>query len=211
MRKPTLWVAVLGLILAACATAMPAASPPANYSGPVAERPQYTPGERWSFTNPKIGGWDYVYTGQRGGLHVFQNVYRGKTFDWLHTPDLALVRSEGRARAHPDVTDREASPNTGVPHFPLFVGKRWQDRHTYTAGNDVAQRSIDASVAAYEQITVPAGTFSAFKIEVKNQRLGREAAAYETYWYAPDAKFFVKYFSREFEWEMELVRYQPTK
>lgn len=184
------------------------AVPPADYKGPVAERPAFTLGTTFTFVNPKIGEWSYRYAGKRKGLHVFQNLYMGKPpYDWLYTPDLALVRSEGRAAARQGkLRDREYKPDNGYLRFPLFVGKEWSHDYTNIRKTDTVDRSKRAKVEAYEKVTVPAGVFWAFLIEASNQRLDREYPAYETYWYAPEVKWVVKYKSEEFKWEYELVR-----
>jgi hypothetical protein len=44
------------------------------------------------------------------------------------------------------------------------------------------------TVAAYEDVTVPAGTFKAFRIEIG----GAGTATHSTFWYAPVAKAVVK-------------------
>ncbi|MFQ5897949.1 MAG: hypothetical protein ACE5JN_06855 [Candidatus Methylomirabilia bacterium] len=173
--------------------------------------PAFELGYRLTFTNPRLGEWDYVYRGQREGLLVFENVYKGETFDWLYAPDLAEVRSVGRPAGHDGRPEIENTPHNGMLKFPLLVGKRWQHSYTRAVGKDVTQRSLHAKVTAYERVTVPAGTFAAFRIETTNRRLDRALPAYETYWYAPEVKFIIKYESREFGWEFELLRYGPSQ
>ena len=49
--------------------------------------------------------------------------------------------------------------------FPLAVGKAWTGDHkmTVVARNTVVPMKVDYKVQAYESVTVPAGTFMAFK------------------------------------------------
>ena len=173
----------------------------AGASAPQAERPTLEGGYSLTFTNPKVGEWDDIYRGKEGNLLVFEDVYHGKFFKWYATEDLNTVKSVGRK------TEFEHDPHNGVLNFPLSVGKKWTHYYTNTVGRNVAQRTAWAEVKAYEQVTVPAGTFWAYRIERVNQRAGVPQPAYETYWYSPEVKFFVKYFSREFGWEYELVKY----
>ena len=168
---------------------------------PMAERPAFEEGYGFTFTNPKIGEWTLAYEGKEGDLLVFRNTYKKKSWLWYYTEDLNTVRSKGRP------TEVENEPHNGGLNFPLSVGKKWTHSFTNTNGRTVAQRTISAEVKAYEQVTVPAGTFWAYRIEVVNQRAGVPLPAYETYWYAPEVKNAVKYYSREFEWEYELVKY----
>ena len=173
----------------------------AGASAPQAERPTLEGGYSLTFTNPKVGEWDDIYRGKEGSLLVFEDVYRGKSFKWYTTEDLNTVKSVGRK------TEFENDPHNGTFNFPLFVGKKWTHYYTNTVGTTVAQRTAWAEVKAYEQVTVPAGTFWAYRIEAVNQRIDRPLPAYQTYWYAPDAKTTVKYYSRELGWEYELVKY----
>ena len=117
-----------------------------------------------------------------------------------------MVKSVGRYSAH-RLPEIENNPHDGSLEFPIYIGKSWQHHYTKTIGNDVAQRSKWVEVAAYEKITVPAGTFWAFRIEMTDQRLGRTLPLYETHWYAPAVKFYIKGYSRELNWEYELVNF----
>jgi hypothetical protein len=85
------------------------------------------------------------------------------------------------------------TPDDGNYSWPLWVGKSWTSSLAY---HDVIRgRSWDPilnfwRVTAYEDVTVPAGTFKAFKVE---STPGTNEAAYRTYWYASDVKLMVKY------------------
>jgi hypothetical protein len=51
--------------------------------------------------------------------------------------------------------------------FPLFVGKTYNSSSVYACGAGYTDnRSYSGKVLAYEQITVPAGTFNALKVEL---------------------------------------------
>lgn len=102
-----------------------------------------------------------------------------------------------------------------VIKFPLEKGKKWS--YTHLAGEhggpDFSKRSIERTttfeVVAYEQVTVPAGTFWAFKV-VATVEGGSTLRIYDrgthTYWYAPDVKQIVK--SNEYRiGTMELKKY----
>jgi hypothetical protein len=72
------------------------------------------------------------------------------------------------------------------------VGKSW----TTTFNFSDAERNFHVGpvvrytkVAAYEDVSVPAGTFKAFRIE---QTPGMNEAVNITSWYAPDAKMVVR-------------------
>ena len=53
---------------------------------------------------------------------------------------------------------------------------------------------VEATVKAYEHITVPGGSFAAFRIESTTKSVGDTAPPLSaTYWYAPAAKAVIKY------------------
>jgi hypothetical protein len=90
-------------------------------------------------------------------------------------------------------------PELGSYSWPLWVGKAWTTTYTFhdvarnfTAGPGPVERHV--KVAAYEDVSVPAGTFKAFRIETTP---GRNDAVSETIWYAPDVKLAVKYIYRQ--------------
>lgn len=86
---------------------------------------------------------------------------------------------------------RKNTPDNGDFSWPLWVGKAWTSTYFY---NDfklgrVFQISATIKVAAYEDITVPAGTFKAFRLEYTPER---NNASSGMYWYAPSIKLVVK-------------------
>ena len=150
-----------------------------------AERPTFEEGYTLTFRNPATGAvWALKYIGKEDGLLVFEGSNPGnpRTAKWYYTEDLNLVRSKGRRY------EIENDPHNGGHNFPFFLGKKWEHRFVNTTGREVTHRTVWAEVKAYEQVTVP-------------------VPAYETFWYAPDVKFQVKYYSREFQNEAELVKY----
>ncbi len=66
------------------------------------------------------------------------------------------------------------------------VGKKWTTRWRYsTASGEKRTGEVDFKVVAWEKITVPAGTFDAYKVEGKGfSSVG--SYLQETYWIAPD-------------------------
>jgi hypothetical protein len=73
--------------------------------------------------------------------------------------------------------------------WPLEVGKTWTHSHRFT--NHAKQQTIPfqstQKVEAYEDVTVPAGTFKAFKISTSDT-LGNE----NVNWFSPELGIFVK-------------------
>ena len=81
--------------------------------------------------------------------------------------------------------------------WPLEVGKKWNFNADWSRPDGVTGNTKqDAEVVAYEEVTVPAGKFMAFKIEQRGwYQTSRPSRGKQndTYWYAPDAKADVKH------------------
>jgi hypothetical protein len=73
--------------------------------------------------------------------------------------------------------------------FPLVVGKTWTKsyRMTVHANKQIFPFEATYKVEAYEDVTVPAGTFKAFKISSSTN-----TGSQDTYWFAPEVGLFVK-------------------
>jgi hypothetical protein len=80
--------------------------------------------------------------------------------------------------------------------FPLAPGKTWA--HSYKRrppnGQGIAEMSHDAQVTGWEEISVPAGTFKALRIEHNGSWRNGPNSGKEAYvaWYAPQVKRVVK-------------------
>jgi hypothetical protein len=78
--------------------------------------------------------------------------------------------------------------------FPLTVGKQWKRDYktTYIGSNKEIRRTAAYEVKGIEQVTTPAGTFRAFKIEI-DDRSGPRDFWVTNYWYSPETKSIVKH------------------
>lgn len=98
---------------------------------------------------------------------------------------VAVIGEDGE----PEVT---ISPSDEEMQWPLWVGKEWTARYRYE--DHSSDRSWDPivtywEVEAYEEVTVPAGTFKAFRIR---SIPGKNNATEVTQWYAPEPGLDVK-------------------
>jgi hypothetical protein len=78
------------------------------------------------------------------------------------------------------------------------VGNTWDyDFKTKNEAGEITTQSRTAKVEAWEDVTVPAGKFNALKVVHNGRwsRLNYSGTVTETFWYSPDAKWWVK---REF-------------
>lgn len=94
-------------------------------------------------------------------------------------------------------------PCIRVFKWPLRVGKKWDSGYTlrdYSQGIHVSTSKVAVNIRTYEEVTVPAGTFKALRIQ----------AGGETCWYVPSIGWVVKEqigpYGKE-EWLLELVKY----
>ena len=79
-----------------------------------------------------------------------------------------------------------ANPHEDLYRFPLFVGKKYKSE--YFLNSEVRSGNISRTVVvkSFENVTVPAGTFKAFKIIAKRKGLK------DTYWYSPKLRLYTK-------------------
>ena len=112
--------------------------------------------------------------------------------------DLTYTAEWGNARSGSGATN---SPPARFLRFPLHAGDSY--RLEYETRNPRAARKLqarhrwDLKVVGWEDVTVPAGTFRALKIEGKGSydRLdsGLRGDESVTYWYAPEVARWVKF------------------
>jgi len=82
--------------------------------------------------------------------------------------------------------------------FPLTVGTSWNAKYTSSGTDGTAYSGyVKASVAALEKVTVPAGTFDAYRIERELETRSVNANSIVTKsqittWYAPAVRRFVR-------------------
>jgi hypothetical protein len=68
------------------------------------------------------------------------------------------------------------------------IGKEWKTRFGYTFpdGRTTDVIEMNCKVVAREAITIPAGTFDAFKVQASGWRLYHPSRRTRTFWIAPD-------------------------
>jgi hypothetical protein len=130
---------------------------------------------------------------------------------------LLFLGSSGRYFTIGQVYDVASRP------WPLEIGMTWKHENAWQeSSNEPGKTWQNAKVVAYEAVTVPAGTFMAFRIEYKGSYSMTDARhmqwtgeVNDTYWYAPEVKADVMH-SRESHgrnggdrWRNELTSYGP--
>ncbi|WP_339918375.1 hypothetical protein [Yeosuana marina] len=102
--------------------------------------------------------------------------------------------------------------------WPLKVGKKWTYEQTWENNEGTTGKtSQDVEVVSYDEVTVAAGKFMAYKIEYKgritNSR-GFDGKLEDIWWYAPTIKTYIKHTQDDGEglYVNELIRYtSPNK
>ncbi len=174
-------LAVFTAILGGCA------APGPQVDGWVAPRV----GASWEIAQRNTGSY---------GKDVRLRMTRGDT-TWKGMPAVALSNSLGMTLvAEPAggkwlaMVGRDGKPAVSFDpplgwDYPLKVGKTWSglQRLTMHATGKTLEYELSCSIPAFEKVTVPAGTFEAFRIHCKSS-IGND----ETFWTNPALGTFVK-------------------
>jgi hypothetical protein len=112
---------------------------------------------------------------------------------------------------------KPAQPTFFQFDFPLKPGKSWHFEYP----NDAPKRATNTverwgHVTGWESVTVPAGTFRALRIEIKERRLWQAGDGvfpdhqFHTFWYAPEVKTFVRFEMEHRDAANKRTRYEGT-
>ena len=155
------------------------------FSQDEATKPSYKNGETW------------LYTLKEGGSTGSSSRSLNGTYE-LSIVDGKLKVAAVNGSEKDDLEPRPApliamltfGPNLD---FPFTVGKQWTRDYkgTYVGSSKPIARKITYEVKGIEQVTTPAGTFRAFKLE-SDDRAGQRDYFTTTYWYSPETRSIVK-------------------
>jgi len=172
------------------------------------DKPLIVVGDTWTFLeqtktvgvgDPARDEWKYQITERRGEQFVMQGSRKGApdTSELLMTDGLNLLKN-GTATYTPEMRRFD---------WPLSVGKKWPTKYTYPR-SDGGEGTNDfvCTAVAWEDVQVPGGKFKSLRIDcggLWSARGGKytddstrernfSGKSELTYWYAPDARYFVK-------------------
>jgi len=162
---------------------------------PVAYRPSFQPGfwyqsKASNLPNPTTSRFDRTETCSTGECIVLVDDKGGAT---IFTADYGV-----KEYRNPNGSCQRFSPALRLIRFPLRVGDSWTDTVTFegsTGSSKNAQLKFNAKVVDYESVTVPAGSFMAFKIIAS-----LEGFRFLELWYAPETRTHVR-----------IIAYHPQK
>lgn len=180
-------------------------------SGPVADAPVFKVGDTWSYGG---GGMKKVVEANESIVTVLEKApdKPGASLCGELSPVKEMISERDRnyTLLRAKTPDGKIIPECGAGEkwldFPLSIGKTWsfsserETTHGGTVKAHIDQFQDKFTVEAFEEVTVPAGTFKAFKI--KDYQENRKCSAPPNprwtwtgtryFWYAPDAKRPVK-------------------
>ncbi len=163
---------------------------------PAAERPAYSAGDSWILMNKnRFKERTHTFLREENDKYVFRLNGSNKTSQFYFTSKIK--------RTH-----------VGYPgpiiQFPLKEGAKWDYMYQRkgTAGGRKNSIRAQHKVAVYEPVTVPAGTFQAFKISVYIEAAERDKMITMPekmyFWYAPEVKQLIKRINRKGDiWELK--------
>jgi hypothetical protein len=180
-RTPVVAAALAALIAAGGCAGVPAASD--RYVAP-------SPGASWEHQRSDSGS--YGSATHRVRTQRVDATWQGQQAIGLRSPEgTLLLRANGEWLAQ---LDREgAVAVTWDPpllwDWPIHVGKSWAKAYSMTlhpSGRTISYQ-VRQTVEGFEDVTVPAGTFKAFRI-ASTDTLGNE----DKFWFQPELGIFVK-------------------
>jgi hypothetical protein len=98
--------------------------------------------------------------------------------------------------------------------FPIFVGKKWSHRYQMTISGVPYWVDSQTEVTGVEEVTTPAGTFRAFKIERTARGAKGVIDQRRVYFYSPQTGSLVKYHMESglgAVSDIELIKFGPTR
>lgn len=176
----------LMLFLGGCAGAMATEPPPGAVK---VDREFPAPGTKWVIRSTDHTGAETTatITALGDGTYEGKPVYR--VSDGVDVLVFDKATHSWVATLRGDKERFSASPHDGSGSSPLWVGKTWPASFTYydrERGRSFSGVTLWWKVAAHEDVTVPAGTFKALRLE------GSNPFSSTTLWYAPSIKLIVK-------------------
>ncbi len=195
---------VLSLVLLTACNSTVNIKPIPNAENVVIEVPEYKSGDRWNYTN----GYFEEVLGYENELLVTTSTITS----WCQNCRYYRDRNYATVRVL-DANGRSTGGYVGMKllDFPLKVGKKWDQTTTLREVSTGLLRtaSNSFSIVAFEEVTVTAGIFRAFKIRLFQHYLDTPWSGSCDMWWSPDVKNFIKRSVYTIKWfdDFELVSY----
>lgn len=190
MKKLIFLISLLyWIFLFHCATEQKAISP-AYTPQEKCDGPAWNVGNTWRYRYSDMKEWQYTVERIEGNLYIFEDRYGPDKpcFDKKNLEMVAYINLDGKKV-------KLRAPSIFYIDFPIYEGKKWKKMVSGTPLRGATEINYlnEFQVISYEDVNVPAGTFKAFKIELKQTNYGGQFATGKVYlWYSPEVKFYIK-------------------
>lgn len=198
MTRPRLYLLVLALAAAGC-TGWPD-PPPRELLG----RPEWRVGDRWMFRRTPVLGasvmvlHEVVEATPEGYVMRMTRLNTEITRYWTRDFHLQRQTSGGRPL-------NRFEPPAMYFTWPLHLGKSWTQEFDYQDGRGEGRYTNRWRIEEHaERIDVLAGMFLAVRID----RLGGEGERLDSYWYVPQARYWVRFVDHLSGVSEELVEFR---
>ena len=157
------------------------------------EAPTWNAGDRWVFTQGTIAVVGADETSYTLNFSKDTSILENKAFEKIGFAKSTLNRIFA---LKDDKRETYTIALRRILNFPMRLGSEWND--TFTATTLIGPRKGQTNkyaetvkVLAWEDVQVKAGKFRAIKLEYFQDSLAYGSGK-DFYWYAPEAKYFVK-------------------
>ncbi len=170
------------------------------------EDPSVKVGDTWIYN--RMDGWrgelDYVSLNKVKEVGANGIIMESTDLDGRNPSKIQRTRDFNLVRIEAPRFVQTASPFYPSYAFPLQPGKTWRgivDLNTTRQPGQTGRADLEGRVVGWESVTVPAGNFTALKIELKGRYLGSSIVdgysfsgwIEDTLWYAPEVRNAVRY------------------
>jgi hypothetical protein len=190
------------LLTSGCVVAVPPAKVKPLSKTVKAEHPVWQVGDLWRFRGLLSGAVriDKFIRRDESMLVFLDQGVEGYYLDLAEA--FALKKVDHR------IAVEEFNPPLEYYRWPLEVGKHWTVESEVSRGPQLGRLRGEVAVETYEEITVPAGTFEAFKLRARFKLSAPldHGAEEVVVWYAPAVRYRVRiefYPTRGGAWELE--------
>ena len=163
----------------------------------TADAPDLHVGDRWSWQHSNLMSMERDFTKIEDVVEIGDKEFRTRIRVKGTAGNAYLTYASGWVLL--DTGSERYQPGVVRYAFPLSVGKKWNDTFDRSLLNSGRHGKFEysAEVVAMEKVTVPAGTFDAYKIIFQFFAVGTDADANvattkEVHWYAPVIKNDIK-------------------
>lgn len=152
------------------------------------DTPVWNAGDAWKFIRSDLQGWEIIVLRVESDSYIVKNPFSTDLygFDKKTLETKFSINPEGKKNL-------SINPTVLYFNFPLYIGKKWGKTESLQNVEGVPLNYlIEFKTISHENITVPAGTFKAFKIEYKVTSLMHNSGGIAYIWFSPEVKNIIK-------------------